>query len=611
MRKIIYNISWILVLQVILFGCKEEEPVLETPPPAEAAVFTFTSTTESDNIINLTNDGPGFLKKWDFGNGETAEGNTVQVTYPFQGEYEVTLTIFTSGGSATSKQTIVIEKTDLSLLKPVYTLLTGGDAYPEGKAWVIDASRAGHFGIGPADAASPIWWAAPPNDKSGTGLYDDKHIFKLDQLTFVQETNGDVYLNGAQQANFPGAYVNKGDYTAPYDGKENLRWSVSENAQEKQFITINGGGFIGYFAGSYTYEILSISENELNIKYIDAAVPANAWFLRLIPEGFEPPPPPPPATTTLPADFEGAKPPFNGFGGSTYDVVDNPSATGINTSAKVGQYVKGGDGNWAGIETTLNATLDFATNTTIKYKVYSPVTGRALFKIEEAGNNQNFVEVFADITKVNEWEELSFDFTGTTGGVYNKFALFLDFDNNAGGTFYFDDIRQIAPSCDDADNVVLDPTSLNLTMGTTTFGQFGNIASDKVENPFKTGINTSCFVNSYQKNGGCEVWSGAGLLLATPIDFATVTKKKFKLKVYAVNQVTDVTLRLERLPHPDVEPSAERTATITAVGEWQELTFDFSDITDPNTYKNVIIYFEKGAACDNDLYYFDDLIQVQ
>jgi hypothetical protein len=70
-------------------------------------------------------------------------------------------------------------------------------------------------------------------------------------------------------------------------------------------------------------------------------------------------------------------------------------------------------------------------------------------------------------------------------------------------------------------------------------------------------------------------------------------------------------LRLERLPYPDTEPSADRVATITATGEWQELTFDFSDIADPNTYKNIIVYFERNATCDNDLYYFDDLIQIE
>jgi hypothetical protein len=186
----------------------------------------------------------------------------------------------------------------------------------------------------------------------------------------------------------------------------------------------------------------------------------------------------------------------------------------------------------------------------------------------------------------------------------------MDFDNNNGGTFYLDDIQQVAPGCTDADEESLNATSLNLTMGTTGFGQFGNITAATVTNPFKTGINTSCSVNSYGKTAGCETWSGVGLLLPTALDFTTLTKKKFKMKVYAVNQVTTVTLRLERLAFPDTEPSQERTATITATGVWQELTFDFSDVS-TNTFKNMLVYFERNSPCDGDVYYFDDIVQFE
>jgi hypothetical protein len=86
------------------------------------------------------------------------------------------------------------------------------------------------------------------------------------------------------------------------------------------------------------------------------------------------------------------------------------------------------------------------------------------------------------------------------------------------------------------------------------------------------------------------------------------TDKVFKMKVLAENQLTDVTLRLERLPFPDTEPSQERIASITQLGEWQELTFDFSGVN-TGTYKSMIIYFERNAPCDGDVYYFDDIIQ--
>jgi hypothetical protein len=612
MKKIMYSLLWVLAIQVVLTACKEEDPQLGAPPTEEAAAFTFTPTEASDNILTFSNTSNAFLKKWDFGNGESAEGNTVEVTYPFQGLYEVTLTVYTAGGSVTSKQTVEIAQTDLALLKPIYSILTGGDE----KTWIMDATRGGHFGVGPNPSDAnlgdvPNYYAAAANEKAGAGMYDDEFTFTLNGLAFDYVTNGDVFLNGKYTDVFPGAVANAGDFTAPFTAPTDLRWSVS-GSDDNQTLTISTGGFIGYYSGVNSYKVVSVSENELILRAEDARDPGLAWYQRFIPKGFTPPPPPPPATSTLPINFETVESPFNGFGGSVYSVVDNPDATGINTSSKVGRYVKGTDGNWAGIETTLDSKLNFATNNVIRYKVYSPVTGRALFKIEDKASSGTFIEVFADITQTNQWQTLSFDFTGAAANTYDKFALFLDFDNNNGGTFYFDDIEQVAPGCPDVDAESLNPSAgINITMSTVGFGQFGNISADIVDNPFKTGINTSCFVNSYGKTAGCETWSGTGFLLSEAINFATATKKKFKLKVYAVNQTTTVTLRLERLAFPDTEPSADRTATITATGEWQELTFDFTDITDPLTFKNILVYFDRNQACDGDLYYFDDLIQVE
>lgn len=441
MKKLIYNLLWIFFIHVALVGCKEDEYTLGAPPTEADAEFSFSSTAESDNEIEFVSNSSAFMKKWDFGNGETAEGDIVKAIYIFKGNYTVTLTVYTSGGSITSTQTVEIEQTDLSKLPVEYTYLTGGIEYPDGKTWVVDGARDGHMGIGPATADSPIWWAAKANEKNGSGLYDDKHIFKMDGFEFLQETQGDIFINTQQAGNFPGSYSNAGDFTAPYESPGGLKWSFVSNATGK-FLTITSPGFIGYYTGVSTYQILSISENEMILKYKDAANAEFGWFLRLIPEGFEPPPPPPPATATLPVNFEGAVPPFVGFGGSTYEVVANPVSGGINTSAKVGKYVKGTEGNWAGITTNLTTKLDFSTNSLIKYKVYSPVTGRALFKLETIDNSAAPIEVFVNVTKANQWEELSFDFSGAANNTYDKIAVFLDFDNNVGGTFYIDDIAQ-------------------------------------------------------------------------------------------------------------------------------------------------------------------------
>jgi PKD repeat protein len=165
----------------------------------------------------------------------------------------------------------------------------------------------------------------------------------------------------------------------------------------------------------------------------------------------------------------------------------------------------------------------------------------------------------------------------------------------------------------DANEVIEGSQGIVLTLKTaaSSFGGFGGVTGGRVTNPQVIAGNESCYVNQYNRStSGCETWGGAAINLPSAIDFGATTKKKFKLKVFAVEKLTDVVLRLEKNAFPDTEPSAERTATITAAGEWQEVTFDFSDITDPNTYKNLVIYFDRGSCAENVVYYFDDLTQI-
>jgi hypothetical protein len=446
MKKIFYSLAWIITIQFFLYGCQEDIPKLGAPPTAEDATFTLTPTAENVNIIQFSSPSGGFLKKWDFGNGTKGEGDVVKGIYPLKGTYDVILTVYTNGGSISSKQTVEIAKTDPTLLDiPVYNMLTGGSAKPDGKTWVIDATTKGHFGVGPADGITPSYYAAGPNEKAGAGMYDDKYTFKLAAFTYLWVDNGDVFVNNKQQANFPGAYANAGDYTAPYTVPQELTWTVTTDAGNNQFLTISTGGFIGYYTGISKYQIMSLTDTKLVLKYLDAADASLSWFLTLIPDGFTPPVDP---KATLPIDFEGAKPPFEGFEGAALNVIDNPHAGGINTSAKVGEYVKGTQVNYAGILAPLSAKLDFSTNTLVKFKIYSPVTGDALFKLEAIDGSAPAIEKHVNITKVGEWEELTYDFAGTASNVYDRIVVILDLANNAGGTFYIDDIKQAAETAE-------------------------------------------------------------------------------------------------------------------------------------------------------------------
>ncbi|WMN06595.1 PKD domain-containing protein [Marivirga arenosa] len=520
MKKYIFNL-FILSLLFAFTAC-DEEFVLEEAPTAEEASFDVATSSKGENYVVFTNNSGGFIKKWDFGNGASAEGSEVEAYFPFEGQYEVTLTVYAEGGSVSSSQTVDITTTDPTICNVEFLeLLTGGCDQTEGKTWVIDAERSGHFGVGPPNAAGPDFYAAGANEKEGGGMYNDEYTFILNQYQFVQETNGDIYLNPAQESNFPGAFEpSVGDRKAPYEAPENINFSISENTEGQAVISFNNNGFIGYNTGVNTYTILSISENEMFIRFDDAATPDLSWFHRLIRKGYAPieagfsvetseltatftntslnaesyswdfgdgstsveespihtyaqdgtyevtltvTAPGQSAEITqevsvsaapkvLPFTFEENDTQFGTFGGTVFNVIDNPDPSGANTSARVGEFVKGTEFSFAGLALLLDEAVDFSENTTLSMKIWSPVATNAILKLEAAGDPDTFTEQNVSIPAANEWVELTFDFTGAQNNLRNL-VIFADTDNNNGGTFYIDDI---AFATESADAITLD-----------------------------------------------------------------------------------------------------------------------------------------------------------
>ena len=138
--------------------------------------------------------------------------------------------------------------------------------------------------------------------------------------------------------------------------------------------------------------------------------------------------------------------PFINFGGATATVVNNPSATGINTSTRVGKMVKGPPEVWAGSFIELVNPINFSVLRTFKVKVYSPRIGaKLLLKVENATNGGISFEREVATTTANAWEELTFDFSAiNVGNSYSKIVLIFDLgtvgDGSANFTYYFDDI---------------------------------------------------------------------------------------------------------------------------------------------------------------------------
>lgn len=435
---------------VVFWGCDDDPDANPVLAPTEAdAAFTFAPSAENDNIIEFTATNEGLLYDWNLGNGTSSTDRIATATYPSAGTYDVTLTVRNQEGSASSTQSVVIAQTDAGLLDiPLYNLLTGGVDGGGMKTWAVDSASDAHFGLGPDPVGAagdfPEWFAAPANDKSGAGMYDDRYTFSLEGFGFDMQTNGDVYIRANQGENFPGAVDSGvGDLTAPFEPSENLSWNLNIPAEGEEgdtTLTTSGNSFLGFYTGTNTYKVIVLEENELFISYQDTKEDF-LWYIRLVPEGFNSNPDGEPevVNATLPIGFETQTPTLTSFEGNTAAIIDNPDPSGINTSTKVLELFKGFQG-FSGSLFNLEAPLTIVAGSTITLKVWAPQTGVFRFKLENSANGGEFVEVDADVTSAEEWIELTFDVSGGAGLPLDRVVLFPSWDVPDGGTFYIDDI---------------------------------------------------------------------------------------------------------------------------------------------------------------------------
>ncbi|WP_170110691.1 T9SS type A sorting domain-containing protein [Flavilitoribacter nigricans] len=302
----------------------------------------------------------------------------------------------------------------------------------------------------------------------------------------------------------------------------------------------------------------------------------------------------------LPIDFESdtLNYVFSDFAGGVGSVIDNPQSSGINTSAKVGQMVKFAGEVYGGSTLALGGPIDFGDNNAISMKVFAnridaPVT----FKLEGPAP----VEVVARTTVANEWEELTFNFNGLTGGVYTAITIIYDLgvvgDGSADFTLLFDDI---ALTMDDSESVQI-PIDFESTSLNYVFADFGGGVATIIDNPQSSGINTSAKVGQMVKFAG-EVFGGSTLSLGGPIDFAGNTS--ISMKVYSNRVGAPVLLKLEGAVPVEV------SATTTVANEWEELDFDFSGMTDA-VYTGITIIYDLGTVGDGGADFtllFDDIV---
>jgi hypothetical protein len=288
-----YTVIFLVVLAILSSCEKQDYAVGELNSPAG---LTLNATVEGADAANPEGNGSGKVNiaaaaqgaityKVDFGDGKIQMVPSGKIVYkytsPGSHEYTITVNAVGKGGisTVTSKKIKVYVRFEIPA--DIVTNLTNNAS----KVWITDKETDGHFGVGPTDAFSPIWYSATPNSREACA-YDDV-------ITFSKNANGDIFLavdNKGESFSIGGATAfygfsgPDGCYAINTGGTKKLAFMDASSASTPDLSTriefeVPGNGIVNFGTGATNYEILSITPTQLHVRSI--GVTGIAWYMKL------------------------------------------------------------------------------------------------------------------------------------------------------------------------------------------------------------------------------------------------------------------------------------------------------------------------------------------
>ena len=220
--------------------------------------------------------------KIDFGDGITEMVPTGVINYKYKtpgtNDFVITINAIGTGGATSTISTQIKVFVDFVIPADILLNLTGGSS----KIWVTDNDATGHFGVGPNNAFSPIWYAATPNSREACA-YDDQITFSkdiIDRVSINVNNSGQSFSIGAATA-FYGFSGGDGCYNINTGGTKQLAFSNATSgstpavSRQIEFV-VPGNGIINFGTGGVRYEILAITATQMQLRNIGAD--GNSWY---------------------------------------------------------------------------------------------------------------------------------------------------------------------------------------------------------------------------------------------------------------------------------------------------------------------------------------------
>ncbi|MBL0738587.1 family 16 glycosylhydrolase [Flavobacterium sp. GN10] len=315
------------------------------------------------------------------------------------------------------------------------------------------------------------------------------------------------------------------------------------------------------------------------------------------------------------------------------EAVANPSATGINTSALVGKYVR----NSTELYDVLNIRNLTITNANdyvygrkrLSFDIYTsaPVGTKISMQLENSnvttatnypsGRHSGFK---ATTTVQNKWETIEFEFEkvidpNTSALAINNVVILFESNSNSGATYYFDNLlTKAAPEKPIiATDVLQNYDGANKIIKGTTTGTYSVVA-----NPGSNSVNSSANVAKYVRNAS-EQYDVLFFNTQTSIEDAGLFKNqtnKIMIDVYTTAPIgTVVSMNFENSATslPANYPTGRNSSYVaitTKQNQWETLTFYYNSSPDAGTsnlaVNQMVLLFNSGSYT-SDTYYFDNI----
>jgi len=283
----------------------------------------------------------------------------------------------------------------------------------------------------------------------------------------------------------------------------------------------------------------------------------------------------------LPIDFDcdGTDYASKDTGDVAFEVIDNPELSGINaTPSKVAKLVFDANQQWENMNLNLDTPISFATDKSVKLKLFSSTARAVKLKFETGG-----ADVEDDQNHTGSgWEELTF--TIASADSYSNLILFVDGGSDTSGTFYVDDIEQVASAPPVASGDYLYATSETVTIpslidnwgsGTTIVSDY---SGDATYNP------------SIQLTSGTE-WGDVSALAFTEMEagiLSNYSTLEFKIKT------TDYTTI--RVKVPENEITFQIADGTPLANGWVQMSLPLSNWSNEVATANQFAILEFGAG---------------